>query len=829
MSSPAFSPDLTPDQLQAELEAKQDISQSGGTHRYWSEDWTNPQDPAGFLQWFKSYHEGRRTPEDAAHMKRWLNFRQRHGAQFVKKPTAQRAQSLRKWAIDPLKLLPENARDAVAQKLKESADTEKEASAQLPTVKFKPVVPVAPSIPKPAVPAIPRPSGGLDRFKTYLNSVENPNRKGFNQKTKQWSTYPDVDGAPLVGPGIKVPRAGAYSESAVNSMFDAQVQTHLANARRAYEAAHGAGSFDRLPENYQHGLADFSYTGVKAPKLGAAMARGDAEAMRREAVRNAVINGKKSPLTSRNNAWWQTFGQPQPEKRAATVLGVAILPRNPDESFLLKRVKNKLSALGGPQQPGDKNLRATALRVLQDTCGLEHSFSDQRLRLLGFIDLGSHKAWAVFELTDHGLNPATYQNGEKETVKLVAADLGNAKYIGPQLDELREADGEDEEEVSWPIPQAIKSASVAAARPQNKLQQMLAGVDMDKMELEAHADIASGKATKRGPAIKRLAAINGLRRNNLTPSDLMVNSVPIVPPAFRPFSVAGDTFIPGDANELYRDLFEHKRLLEETQTTLGYDASSDARLNLYDAQKALYGYGDPVNKKIQARGVSGFLQKIVGPGSPKFSFPLRKLIGKPQDNVGRGVVVVDPDLGMDEIGIPKGQAFVAFAPHIQRRLVRAGISPGDAVKHVKEQSALATRSLSEEITARPVVYSRAPAWHKFSSVGGKVKLIDGDAIAVNPFVTAGMNCDFDGDTLNFHVPASDDAVQEVHQKLMPSKMLFTIRDPDKVMPLPKHEAILGAFAAQNRPAAKKWKFGSEAEALKAIHAGTVRPSDEVEF
>lgn len=211
------------------------------------------------------------------------------------------------------------------------------------------------------------------------------------------------------------------------------------------------------------------------------------------------------------------------------------------------------------------------------------------------------------------------------------------------------------------------------------------------------------------------------------------------------------------------------------------------------------------------------------------SFVQRQLLSKPQDTVSRGTITINPDLTMNQVGVPKDMAWKMYSSYVQRRLVNLGYSPGDAILAIKNQNEDANRALQSEVKERPVIVSRAPAWHKFNAVAAQPVLVEGNTVEINPFITTGMNADFDGDAMNVHVPASDEAVKEAYEKLLPSKMLFTIRDPDKVMPNLKHEQILSLYGAVKRPATKKWKFNSETEALRAIKAGDVSLSDEIEY
>ena len=71
------------------------------------------------------------------------------------------------------------------------------------------------------------------------------------------------------------------------------------------------------------------------------------------------------------------------------------------------------------------------------------------------------------------------------------------------------------------------------------------------------------------------------------------------------------------------------------------------------------------------------------------------------------------------------------------------------------------------------------------------------------------------------------AVDDARKKLMPSRMLFSIKDPNKVVPGLKQEQVLGLYQAQHRPAKFVNHFPDEASALAAIKRGDVAMSDEI--
>ena len=363
------------------------------------------------------------------------------------------------------------------------------------------------------------------------------------------------------------------------------------------------------------------------------------------------------------------------------------------------------------------------------------------------------------------------------------------------------------------MPEPSKTGPEAIAYALSKLT-------VEDINSRGKALLATGKKSKRSQAVKLLNIARGMERNQLTPSDYLISAVPVIPTRHRPFAVQGDTMVPGDANVLYKDLIDIRDAHNEERAMFGDSHAGQSRLALYDAVKSVYGYGDAVKPKTRSKDIQGFLKKIVGKTS-KFSFIQSKMLAKTQDNVGRSTIIADPDLSIDEIGIPKGMAFKMYAPYIQRRLKQRGYKDADALKAVRDQTPDAHRALEDVIQERPVLYSRAPAWYRFNIVAGKPKLTDNKALSVNPITIGAAGGDFDGDTINVHVPASDDAVKEAYEKLMPSSDPFSDRDQDKVVLLPKQEQILGLYTAATSDNQDTYDFDTEDEALKALKTGQV--------
>ena len=354
----------------------------------------------------------------------------------------------------------------------------------------------------------------------------------------------------------------------------------------------------------------------------------------------------------------------------------------------------------------------------------------------------------------------------------------------------------------------------------------LSNLNVDDMKLRALETIKNGPKTKKPKAVKVLNAIQGLEKNNVSPSDLMISAVPVIPAQFRPYALVGDTFIPGDANELYKELIHVRDNYNDAKNLFDESDLKEEGKALYDSIKAAYGFGEPVGKKLRQRQVSGFMHKLTGDTS-KFSSFQRNLISKPQDFSARGVVDVDPSLGFDQIGLPKEIAWPIYSPWVINRMVKSGYTPMDATKLVADRDPIAYSYLEGEIKDRPVYMNRAPTWHKQNGLGLWVKLHDGKNILTSPLYATGLNMDYDGDTVNIHVPATKEAIEDLKTNLMPSKgQILSIKDKETPVNVLKHEYLLGLYNAKKTPG-RTYTFNTEKEALEAIKSGKIKLSDEV--
>ncbi len=352
-------------------------------------------------------------------------------------------------------------------------------------------------------------------------------------------------------------------------------------------------------------------------------------------------------------------------------------------------------------------------------------------------------------------------------------------------------------------------------------------VDLDRDIEAARGAVASSRKSTRDAAVKKLAYLKGAKAAGLHPRDWVLDKVPVLPPAFRPVSVMSGNGQPmiSDPNYLYKEVIEAAGNLRDMTGMV--DDVGEERLALYRAFKGVTGLGDPIQPKNQERQVKGLLKYVFG-SSPKFGVVQRKLLGSTVDLVGRAVITPNPDLDMDQVGIPESKAWEIYKPFVVRRLARHGVSPLMAAQMVRDKSDLARKTLTDEMDERPVVITRAPVLHRYGTMAFFPRLVRGETLQVPPTIVKGFAADFDGDAMNYHVPVTDDAVRDAVDKMLPSKNLFSSATFG-VHYLPQNEYTGGLYSATRPGDEKKPEqvFRSKADAIRAYRQGRIGANTRV--
>ena len=342
----------------------------------------------------------------------------------------------------------------------------------------------------------------------------------------------------------------------------------------------------------------------------------------------------------------------------------------------------------------------------------------------------------------------------------------------------------------------------------------LKSLDVNTEYKKAIADLKKAPTSQVNQLNKKVRYLKVLKDFNLDPFDAyMMKVVPILPPLFRPIYPlpSGDLQV-SPINKHYRDISLINNQISKIRKSGVDDAVFNKvnRVSLYGTLKALIGLTDPMtytNEKYE-----GLLKTLAG-DAPKEGFIQNKVWGRRQDLSARSTVTVEPEVSIDQVGLPEPMLRTIMKPFVVRELVRQGYKPIEAIKQYKDWTPMADQALNVVIKERPVLMNRAPSLHKHNVQALYPVRYGGMSIRVNPLIIKGLNMDFDGDTASIHVPVSEAAVREA-QRMIPSKNLYKAGDKEQMQGL-SQDYQLGLYFLTVPGKDTKKTFSTVQEATKA--------------
>ena len=325
------------------------------------------------------------------------------------------------------------------------------------------------------------------------------------------------------------------------------------------------------------------------------------------------------------------------------------------------------------------------------------------------------------------------------------------------------------------------------------LLKVIKELDLNSLTSKYKQEVQKYSGQRQIKATKILRIIEGFKKVAIEPSWMITTTLPVIPPDLRPMvQLSGGHFASSDINDLYRRVINRnnrlkhlinlgapeiilrneKRMLQESVDTL--IDTSQARTIRRRGTKELRSLADML------RGKQGRFRQ--------------NLLGKRVDYSGRSVIVVGPDLKLNQAGIPKLMALEIFKPYVLRELINRGHAPNvKSAKHVLERKPPEVFDILEDIIKdHPIILNRAPTLHKLGIQAFYPVLVEGNAIHIHPCVCAGYNADFDGDQMAVHVPLSKDAKKEAIEFMMPEHNLLKPADGSPIT-IPNKTMALGVY------------------------------------
>jgi len=350
----------------------------------------------------------------------------------------------------------------------------------------------------------------------------------------------------------------------------------------------------------------------------------------------------------------------------------------------------------------------------------------------------------------------------------------------------------------------------------------LSEVDLDRASKEIKEEILKTKESnvKFIKLTKRLKVVNGLRKAKINPSWMIMKVIPVIPPDLRPMvQLSGGRFATSDLNDLYRRVINRNNRLKHL---IGLGAPEIILRNEKRMlQEAVDSLIDTSQKKAVRKGrTKQTLRSLSDMLRGKQGRFRQNLLGKRVDYSGRSVIVVGPELRLNQCGIPKDMALEMFKPFVLREMILRGIAPNvKSAKNMLEHRPPEVFDILEEITKdHPVLLNRAPTLHKLGILAFYPVLIEGEAIRLHPAVCNGFNADFDGDQMAVHIPLSEKAKNEARTLMMPEHNWLKPADGVPIAIPSRKEMALGVYyltVLDDRIPAYETVFSSEEEAFLA--------------
>lgn len=468
--------------------------------------------------------------------------------------------------------------------------------------------------------------------------------------------------------------------------------------------------------------------------------------------------------------------------------------------------------------------------IICERCGVEVTDSKVRRQRMGHIKLAAPVSHIWFlkgipsylglllDMTLKDLEQVIYFNN------YVVLDPGESQFrklqlLGEEEYEDYMAENEDSE---------LKVGIGAEA-----IKELLAELDIKQLAEEMRAELAGNVTSvqRKSKLIKRLRLLDSLISSETDPTWMIMDVLPVTPPDLRPMvQLDGGRFATSDLNDLYRRVINRnnrlQRLLEMGAPEI--IVRNEKRM-LQEAVDALIDNGrrgrtvvGPNNRALKS------LSNIIEGKQGRFR---QNLLGKRVDYSGRSVIVVGPQLSLNQCGLPKEMAIELFKPFVVNKLIERGYVQNikSAKKKIERSEPIVWDILEEVIDGHPVLLNRAPTLHRLGIQAFEPKLVEGRAIQLHPLVCTAFNADFDGDQMAVHVPLSIEAQTEARMLMLATNNILA---PANGKPIITHsqDMVLGLYyltILKDPEQEVKGYFYSFEDAIAALEAKVITLHDKI--
>jgi len=429
--------------------------------------------------------------------------------------------------------------------------------------------------------------------------------------------------------------------------------------------------------------------------------------------------------------------------------------------------------------------------IICERCGVEVTRSKVRRERMGHIQLASPVAHIWFFKGTPSRIGLILDLSIKELEKVLYFE--SYIVIDPGQTPLREKQLLSEEE--YKEAQEKYGDKFEALIGAEAIKKLLEKINISKEAERLRKSMKEeGSQQRRLRYAKRLRVFKALKESGNRPEWMILGVIPVIPPDLRPLvRLDGGRFATSDLNDLYRRVINRnnrlKKLIELKAPEL---IIRNEKRMLQEAVDALFDNGKRgrVHLGANRRPLKSLSEALRG----KQGRFRQNLLGKRVDYSGRSVIVVGPELKLNQCGLPKKMALELFKPFIFHKLEKDGLVPSVKVArewHEQERPEV-WDYLEEVVKEHPILLNRAPTLHRLGIQAFEPILIEGKAIQIHPLVCAAFNADFDGDQMAVHIPLSVEAQVE-SQTLMLSTNNILSPAHGRPLAIPSQDMVLGCY------------------------------------
>src|SRR5512137_838413 len=319
--------------------------------------------------------------------------------------------------------------------------------------------------------------------------------------------------------------------------------------------------------------------------------------------------------------------------------------------------------------------------VICDRCGVEVTQAKVRRERLGHVELAvpvSHiwffkgvpsRIGHLLDMSMRDLERILYYES------FVVIEPGNTGF------KKREIISEEQyNEVMDEQPDSNLKAKMGA----EAIRDLLAELDLEELstDLRAQAKMETSVQRKK-EQLKRLRIVEAFRHSGNRPEWMILQTIPVLPPDLRPLvPLEGGRFATSDLNDLYRRVINRNNRLKKLMDIKAPEVilRNEKRM-LQEAVDALFDNGRR-SRAVRGQG-NRPLKSLSDMLKGKQGRFRQNLLGKRVDYSGRSVIVVGPELKLNQCGLPQNMALELFKPFIIRRLEEGGQTVKSAKKLVE--------------------------------------------------------------------------------------------------------------------------------------------------